>query len=90
MVLIMFQADTEILSLSSHLVNADVVAAARKSQKEVHVWTINQPAAMTRYINLGVNNIITDYPAELVSIIDMRASLSDVEKFLLAAADMLI
>ncbi len=85
----MFRADTDILSLSSSIVNADVVAAARKRQKQVHVWTVNQPAAMTRYINLSVDNIITDYPADLVSIIDKRASLSDVEKFLLAAADML-
>ena len=85
----MFQADTDILSLSSRIVNADVIAAARKRQKEVHVWTINHPAAMSRFINLGVNNIITDFPAELISIIDMRASLSDIEKLLLAAADML-
>jgi glycerophosphoryl diester phosphodiesterase len=85
----MFRADTDILSLSSRLVNADVIAAARKRQKEVHVWTVNQTAAMNYFINLGVDNIITDYPAELVSIIDARASLNDVEKFLLAAADML-
>ena len=85
----MFRADTEVLILSSRIVNADVIAAARKRQKEVHVWTVNQPAAMNYFINLGVDNIITDYPAELVSIIDMRASLNDVEKFLLAAADLI-
>jgi glycerophosphoryl diester phosphodiesterase len=85
----MFRADTDILSLSSSIVNADVIAAARKRQKEVHVWTVNQPAAMTYFINLGVDNIITDYPAKLVSVVNMRASLNDVEKFLLAAADML-
>jgi glycerophosphoryl diester phosphodiesterase len=85
----MFRVDTDILSLSARLVNADVIAAARKRQKEVHVWTVNQPVAMTYFINLGVDNIITDYPAKLVSVIDMRASLDDIEKFLLAAGGML-
>ena len=85
----MFRTDTDMLILSSSLVNADVIAAARKRRKEVHVWTVNQPPAMTYFINLGVDNIITDYPAKLVSVINMRASLNDVEKFLLAAADML-
>ena len=85
----MFRANTDILCLSSRIVNADLIAAARKRQKEVHVWTVNQPSAMNHFINLGVDNIITDYPAELVSVIEMRASLNDVEKFLLVAAGML-
>ena len=38
---------------------------------------------------MGVDNIITDYPAKLVAVIKERASLDDVEKFLLVAADML-
>ena len=85
----MFRVDTDILSLSAGMVNADVISAARKMRKEVHVWTINRPADMTFFINLGVDNIITDYPATLVSVIDTRAGLNDLEKVLLAAADML-
>ncbi len=85
----MFRVDTDFLSLNSGMVNADVVAAARKRKKEVHVWTINTTDNMSYFINLGVDNIITDYPAKLVALINERDSLNDVEKLLLVAADML-
>jgi len=85
----MFRVDSDFLSLASGMVNADVVAAARKRKMEVHVWTVNRPDRMSYFINLGVDNIITDYPAKLVAVIEERAALNDVEKFLLVAADML-
>ena len=84
-----FGADIGFLSLASNMVNADVVAAAGKNKKEVHVWTINSPANMSYFIDLGVDNIITDYPARLVALIKERETYSDVEKLLLATANML-
>jgi glycerophosphoryl diester phosphodiesterase len=85
----MFRADIDFLSLAASMVTADVVAAAGKSKKEVHVWTINSPGRMSYFIDLGVDNIITDYPARLVEIIKERETYSDVEKLLLATANML-
>ena len=85
----MFRVDTDFLSLNSGMVTADVVAGARKRKREVHVWTINTTDNMSYFINLGVDNIITDYPAKLVALINERDSLSDIEKLLLVAADML-
>jgi glycerophosphoryl diester phosphodiesterase len=85
----MFAADIDFLSLASGIVTADVVAAADKNKKEVHVWTINSPDSMSYFIDLGVDNIITDYPARLVAMIKERETYSDVQKVLLAAANML-
>ena len=85
----MFRVGTDFLSLASGMVNADVIAAARKRKMEVHVWTVNRPDGMSYFINLGVDNIITDYPVKLAAVISERATLNDVEKFLLVAADML-
>jgi glycerophosphoryl diester phosphodiesterase len=85
----MFRVDLDFLSLASGMVNADVVAAARKRKMEVHVWTVNRPDRMSYFISLGVDNIITDYPAKLVAVLNERAALNDVEKMLLVAADML-
>ena len=45
--------------------------------------------ACPNFINMGVDNIITDYPVKLAALIKERAALNDVEKFLLAAAEML-
>ena len=64
-------------------------AAAGKSKKEVPGWTINSPDRMSYFIDLGVDNIITDYPARLVEMIKERETYSDVEKLLLATANTL-
>jgi glycerophosphoryl diester phosphodiesterase len=42
---------------------------------------------MAYFIELGVDNIITDYPAKLVELLQQRANLSDVERLLLKAGN---
>ena len=43
----------------------DFVAAAHAVGKEVHVWTVNNPADMDLVRDLGVDVIITDHPEDL-------------------------
>lgn len=50
---------------SWRLVTAESVAAAHRSGAEVHVWTVNDAAEMRAMLALGVDGIITDYPARL-------------------------
>ena len=45
------------------------VAAAHRSGVEVHVWTVNDVAEMRAMLELGVDGIITDYPARLVALL---------------------
>lgn len=47
------------------LVTEPVVTAAHELDLAVHVWTINEPAAMRELVELGVDGIITDRPTEL-------------------------
>ncbi len=47
------------------LVNRQTLAAAHDLGIEMFVWTINDPAEMDRLLGLGVDGIITDYPARL-------------------------
>lgn len=55
------------------LVTPDFVAHAHRHGLHVHVWTIDEPAEMDRLLDLGVDGIITDYPAVLVERIAARA-----------------
>lgn len=48
------------------LVDEAFVAAAHRSGKAVHVWTVNERADMDRLIALGVDGIISDVPTVLV------------------------
>jgi len=57
--------------------DAATVQRLRSRGQEVHVWTVNDPRTMARCLYLGVDNIITDRPDLLVSLLGSRAAMSD-------------
>lgn len=59
------------------LLDAAIVQQLRSHGQQVHVWTVNDPRTMARCLDLGVDNIITDKPDELVRLLGERAALSD-------------
>jgi len=48
------------------------IAAAHRAGKQVHVWTVNEPAAMHRLLDLGVDGIVTDRPDLLGEVVAGR------------------
>jgi glycerophosphoryl diester phosphodiesterase len=54
---------------SLKLVTAENVAAAHRLGVEVHVWTVNEAAQMRELLAMGVDGIMTDYPALLVDVV---------------------
>jgi glycerophosphoryl diester phosphodiesterase len=54
------------------LVTPDLIQAAHRHDVSVHVWTINEPASMRRLLDLGVDGIVTDFPARLARVIAQR------------------
>lgn len=50
------------------LVRPQIVSHAHGLGLSVHVWTINEPDAMLRLLNIGVDGIITDYPDRLLAV----------------------
>jgi glycerophosphoryl diester phosphodiesterase len=55
------------------------VARTHRAGNELHVWTVNTPQAMSRFIDMGVDNIITDRPAVLAQLLQRRQALTDAE-----------
>ena len=51
------------------LVSSETVNAAHLLGLEMFVWTINDPLEMERLLGLGVDGIITDYPARLKALV---------------------
>lgn len=54
------------------LVDRRFVARAHAEGLAVHVWTIDDPAEMDRLLDLGVDGIMTDRPAELRAVLERR------------------
>jgi len=51
--------------LDRPLVTPELIAAAHQVGLEVHVWTIDDPQQAADLLALGVDGIMTDYPARL-------------------------
>jgi glycerophosphoryl diester phosphodiesterase len=54
------------------VVSPRFVAAAHRSGKQVHVWTVNEPDDMRRLLELGVDGIVTDRPDLLNEVLGGR------------------
>jgi glycerophosphoryl diester phosphodiesterase len=53
---------------------AELVATAHRGGVEIHVWTVNDEAAMRRLVALGVDGIMTDYPDKLIALLKQAAA----------------
>ncbi|WP_394169253.1 glycerophosphodiester phosphodiesterase family protein [Saccharospirillum alexandrii] len=73
----------DVLSLRDALISPARISAIRQQNQEVHVWTVNDRRALSRMIDQGVDNIITDRPELLASLLAERAELSEPERLLL-------
>jgi len=54
------------------LVTSESVAAAHALGLEVHVWTINDAPEMERLLDLGVDALMTDFPARAMAVLRRR------------------
>lgn len=55
------------LILHHSLINKDIVARAKKRRMGISVWTVNDLQEAERLVNLGIKNIITDFPTSFMA-----------------------
>jgi glycerophosphoryl diester phosphodiesterase len=54
------------------LVTAALIEHAHRHGVQVHVWTINEPDEIRALLDLGVDGIVSDFPARVVAIAQSR------------------
>lgn len=55
------------------LVTRELVEFAHDHDVQVHVWTVNEPAEMHALLDLGVDGLVTDFPARLCGVLRERS-----------------
>lgn len=54
------------------VVTRGLVESAHRAGAEVHVWTVNEPARMSRLLDLGVDGLVTDDTAQALRVVASR------------------
>jgi len=77
--------DVDRLSVNTEVLTDRLIRAARRRNKLLYAWTVDDPRAMVRLIERGVGALVTNAPDVLIRIRREREELTDVERRLLAA-----
>lgn len=67
-----------------------MMGRCRAAGKDVHVWTVNDVQSASRLADLEIDNAIKDHPVMICRYFEERAELSDVERGLLAARNLIL
>ena len=52
--------------------NKRFIRAMKQRGLQTHVWTVNDPGEMRRLIDMGVDGLMTDRPAQLKAVLIAR------------------
>lgn len=80
------EVDTDFLAVNTGIATRRFIRSARKRDKAVHVWTVNDPITMSTMISRGAESLITDKPALAREVLRQRAKLGSLERLLLELA----
>ena len=76
------QMDADFFAVNTNLARNSFIRSAHSKDKQVYVWTVNDPIAMSTMISRGADNLITDFPDLARRVLDERAEMSPVERVL--------
>jgi glycerophosphoryl diester phosphodiesterase len=81
--------DVDFLAVQFALARGALVRATHAADKELYVWTVNDPLSISQMMSLGVDGVITDEPLIGREVLKGRAELSSVQRLLLHIAKLL-
>ncbi len=81
--------DVDFLEIHKDLATDNLLRRAHRQGKKVFIWTVDDRREMQRYLDRGVDSIITNDPGLLLEVRKEHEQKSDVEKLLLACRHLL-
>ena len=82
--------EADFLSISAARATARLVRQLHRNERAVHVWTVNDFNNVISMVEMGVDNIITDYPREVRRFIQEWQALSDSERIVLMLRNLIV
>ncbi len=83
------QIDADFLAVSANIATRSLIHSAHQRDKQVLVWTVNDPISMSTMIGRGADGLITDRPGLARQVLAERATMSSVERLLIELAGLL-
>jgi glycerophosphoryl diester phosphodiesterase len=77
----------DFFAVSMKIAERKFIRSTHKHDKQVQVWTVNDPATMSVMIGRGVNGLITDEPATARTVLAERGEMGVVQRLLVEFAD---
>ena len=75
--------DADFLAVHAGLANPRFIKSAHAREKDVFVWTVNDPIQMATMVGRGVDGIITDEPALARTVLEQLDEMNVVERLML-------
>ena len=82
--------EADFLSINAARATPRLVRQLHRQGRAVHVWTVNDLNNVISMIEVGVDNIITDYPRDLRRFLEAWNALSDSEKIVLMLRNLIV
>ena len=82
--------EADFLSISAARASTRLVRQLHNHGRAVHVWTVNDINNVISMVEMGVDNIITDYPQEVRGFIHEWQALSDKERIVLMLRNLIV
>jgi glycerophosphoryl diester phosphodiesterase len=82
--------EADFLSISAARATPRLVRQLHRQGRAVHVWTVNDLNNVVSMIEMGVDNIITDYPQNVRRFLEAWNELSDSEKIVLMLRNLIV
>jgi glycerophosphoryl diester phosphodiesterase len=77
--------DVDVFNVRADHLSDDLIREAHRRGRQVHVWTVNDPRDMIRFMKRGVDSILTSDPDLLIRVRAEWTALSGPERLLLAS-----
>ena len=75
--------EADFLAVHASLATVGFVKSTHAREKDVFVWTVNDPIQMARMVGCGVDGIITDEPALAREVLEGLGEMNVVERLML-------